>query len=254
MIRGLYTSAAGMLAETQRNDVLANNLANLMTSGYRQDTLAVGSFPSMLLSRLEPGRRPVEVGSVGGGVQVVEQRVSFLPGTVQETGVPLDLALSGDGFFVVQTAGDAGAAPSEAYTRQGHFGRTADGTLVTADGLPVLGENGVIQLNGRDVVVAEDGSVMVDGVAADRLRVVDFPDRQVLTKRGQALFTAPAGTTPTEVQSPQVRQGYLEMANVNPIEAVTEMMALVRSYEAGQRAIQAQDETLDRAVNEIARF
>ncbi len=248
MIRGLYTSAAGMLAELQRNDVLANNLANLTTSGYRQDKLAVGTFPAMLLSRLEPGQRPAEVGTVGGGVQVVEQRVSFLPGTVQETGLPLDLAITGDGFFVVQTP------DGEAYTRQGHFGRTADGTLVTADGLTVLGERGPVRVNGQDVRIAEDGSITVDGMAADRLRVVDFADRKVLAKRGQTLFTAPGGATPTAVEAPQVRQNYLEMANVNPIEAITEMIALVRGYEAGQRAIQAQDETLERAVSEIARF
>jgi len=248
MIRGLYTSAAGMLAELQRNDVVANNLANLTTSGYRQDRLAMGTFPAMLLSRIEPGQRPVEIGAVGGGVQVVEQRVSFLPGTVQATGLPLDLALSGDGFFAVQTP------DGEAYTRQGNFTRTADGTLVTADGLPVLGERGPIKVTGSDVRIAEDGSISSDGKVVDRLRVVDFADRGRLEKRGQALFTAPAGLTPTAVEAPQVQQGYLEMANVNPIEAVTEMIALVRSYEAGQRAIQAQDETLDRAVNEIARL
>lgn len=248
MIRGIYTSAAGMLVELQRNETVANNLANLTTSGYRQDKLSIGTFPAMLLNRLEPGARPTRIGTVGGGVQVVEQRVSFLPGQVQDTGLPLDLAITGDGFFVVQTDG------GEAYTRQGNLGRTADGTIVTSDGLPVLGERGPIRAAGKDIRVETDGSVFVDGTAVDRLRVIDFEDRRVLTKQGQALFVAPAGTTATAVAHPEVRQGYLEMANVNPIEAVTEMMALVRSYEAGQRAIQAQDETLERAVNEIARF
>ncbi len=248
MIKGLYTAASGMLAGLERNDIVANNLANLTTVGYRQDKLAVGTFPSMLLNRLEAGRRPAAVGTAGAGVQVVEERVSFLPGPVQETGVELDLALAGDGFFVVQNAG------GEAYTRQGNFSRAADGTLTTSDGLPVLGERGPIVINGRDVRVDADGTVAVDGTVVDKLRVVDFADRRVLVKQGQALFLAPAGTTPTVVGSPQVRQRYLEMANVNAIEAMAEMIALVRGYEAGQRAIQAQDETLDRAVNEIARF
>jgi flagellar basal-body rod protein FlgG len=242
-----------MLTELERNDVLANNLANLGTVGYRQDKLSVGTFPTMLLNRLEAGRRPAVIGPAGAGAQVVEQRVSFLPGTIQETTIPLDLALGEDGFFVVQNQG------GEAYTRQGHFSRQSDGTLVTADGLPILGERGPIKVNGTDVKIAEDGSVTVDGQAVDKLRVVDFQDRRVLEKRGQTLFVVAsgpngAGAVPTPLASPKVRQGYLEMANVNPIEAITEMIALVRSYEASQRAIQAQDETLDRAVNEIAKF
>ncbi len=258
MIRGLYTSASGMLVGQTRMEVLANNLANVDTPGYKKDTVLARAFPEMLLRRINdevpdpsrPGvdRRPV-IGRAGTGAGVDEIATLYGQGQIRDTANPYDLALAGEGFLAVQ------APAGERYTRQGSLARAADGRLVTRDGLEVLGEAGPIVIKGRDFQVAPDGRVFSGGEEVGRLRVVTFASTAGLRKEGNALFAATAESgAPTPIAGPGVVQGALERANVNPIQEMVEMITTLRAYEANQRAIQVQDESLGRAVNEVGRI
>ena len=150
MIRGLYTGAAGMLSETIRMDVVANNLANADKTAFKSDITVFKSFPQMLIRRLnDDGVRKFSLGSydtmpivgrLGTGVEVNEVYTNFEQGSLRETNNPFDFAIEGDGFFVVET--ERGLR----YTRNGSFLLDKDNYIVTKDGYKVLGENGYIKV------------------------------------------------------------------------------------------------------------
>lgn len=245
MIRGLYIAATGMLAEQTRADITANNLANLNTGGYKKDVAVFRSFPELLVQRIndpqDGGARPV-LGSLSGGAVVDEVLTSFAPGVLKETGQPLDLALEGGNFFVLQTP--AGLR----YTRNGAFTLDGEGYIVNSDGYRLLGENGPIQVRGQKIEVNRDGTVVVDGQPVDRLLLVSFANPRDLQKAGNNLFI---GVNPQPAVAGRVLQGYLEGSNVNAITEMIDMITIMRAYEANQRMIQAQDSILDKAVNQV---
>lgn len=246
MLRGLYVAAAGMLAEERRLDVVANNLANADTAGYKRAVAVAESPFALLLRRVGDGPVAAPVGPLGVGAAVTETAAIMTQGGLRPTGQPLDLALVGEGFFAVQTP--AGVR----YTRDGSFTLDAEGYLTTAAGHRVLGTAGPIKAAGAEVTVTAEGEVLVDGRSAGRLRLAAFPAGTALAREGDNLFRAPAGVTEQAARA-RVRAGYLELANVEPVREMVEMMAVMRAYEAAQRAVRAHDETLGRAVNDIAR-
>lgn len=254
MVRGLYIGASGMLMELRRTDVLANNLANAATNGYKRDELVEEDFPGLLLRRVNdstgpgpapPGRPPV-VGRLGLGATPVDAVTDWAAGPLTQTGNPLDLAVLGEGLFAVQTPNGV------RYTRDGAFTRNTQGLLVTEGGFPVLGERGPLQLPAGGVEVTPDGTVSVAGEKVDRLRLVRFPRGQRLTKEGNNFFSAPAAGQPVDATT-EVHQGVIERANVNTVREMIGLIASVRSYEANQKLIQMQDELLQKAVNEVGR-
>ena len=253
MLRGLYTSASGMLAESYRTDQLANDLANVNTNGYKRDQAVFRTFPQLLLSRIEeqptlslphgdipvPMNRPQLIGQLGPGVQLEGIFTNTQPGPLAQTGNALDFAISGDGYFVIQTP------QGQRLTRDGAFQINEEGSLVTYDGYSVLGTAGPIQIPGQ-VVIQEDGTVLSDNQVVDRLLIVGATD---LTKQGNNLFTgtiAPPGEY-------RVCQGFIEKSNVNSIRSMVELIEATRAYEANQKAIWAQDETLGKAIAEVGR-
>lgn len=253
MLRGLYTSASGMLAESMRVDQLANDLANVNTNGYKRDQAVFRTFPQLLLSRIGenstislphgeipvPMNRSQRIGQLGTGVQLERIYTNTQPGPLAETGNALDLAIVGDGYFVIQTP------QGQRLTRDGAFQLNSDGILVNYDGYAVMGTAGPIQILGQ-LLVQEDGTVLSDGQNVDRLLIVDAAD---LTKQGHNLFTgdpAPAGEY-------QIRQGFIERSNVNSVRSMVELIEATRAYEANQKAIWAQDETLGKAISEVGR-
>lgn len=245
MLRGLYTAASGMIAQGTRNDVIANNLANVDTAGFHRDAARIGSFPEMLLSRQEQ-REVTPVGTLGTGARIVDIRASFVPGQLQTTNNPLDVALVGSGFFAIETP------VGNQYTRDGRFTINSYGWLTTIDGSRVLGERGPIHIgDGTEVEINSEGIVSVDGTALDRLLVVEFPDRYGLMKQGSNRYLAtPEAGQPFRFRS-QIAQGSIEMANVNLVREMVNMIEVQRAYEANQKVVQAFDETLGKAVNEI---
>jgi flagellar basal-body rod protein FlgF len=224
MERGLYIAASGMMAEQVRQDLIAHDLANASTSGYKPDRVASKSFGAMLLSDTTDG---TPVGSLGLGTQIDKQVTDMSSGPLRDTGEPLDFAVEGDGFFTVRTAGGV------RYTRDGQFAASARGTLVTTAGDDVLGPGGA------PVRIGTDGKV-----ATTDLGVVSLTNA---ARQGDNLFTGTAGGAAPGT----VRAGALEGSAVNPVTTMVDMMSSLRAFESGQRVITTIDSTLQKAANQV---
>ena len=224
MERGLYIAAAGMVAEMVRQDQIANDLANAATPGYKADRSQQRSFSDLLLENTKTGE---QVGKLGQGPIITKEVTDLTPEALKSTGEPLDLAIAGPGYFAVQTS--AGVR----YTRNGAFKANAAGELTDQLGNKVLGTDR------KPVKVNADGTVDAAKVGAFALTNVK--------KAGDSNFTGTAaGAAPGEVQS-----GYLEGSGVDAGRTMVDMMASLRAYEAGQKAIQTIDSTLQLASNQV---
>jgi flagellar basal-body rod protein FlgF len=224
MDRGLYIAASGMLAEQIRQDQIANDLANAATPGYKSDRTSQRTFGDLLLANSQTGQT---VGPQSTAVQVDRIETDFTPNPARDTGEPLDFAIVGEGFFAVQTA------RGTRYTRNGQFQADAQGRLVTAQGDPVLDRNG------RAITAAADGKVdprMLGVVALTNPR-----------KQGDNLVTG----TPAGAATGTVRSGALESSGADAARSMVDMIASMRAFEAGQKVIQAIDETLGQAATKV---
>ncbi len=248
MVSGLRTAASAMDAQTERLAVLANNLANVTAAGYKADH---PEFFQLLTSPRAAG----SVSPTGPAAPLpqspgeVQTRTDFTPGPLRETGNPLDLALEGPGFFVVRGPG------GQRLTRSGTFTRSASGQLATHDGLPVVGADGqplTLPPGGR-IEVDERGQVSVDGAQIGGLLIVEPENLDRLQKEGGTRFVAPPDLPLPPARAASVRQGAIELSNVNPILTLVEMIDALRVYEAAQRTARGVDDTLRRAVNEVGR-
>jgi len=245
MIKGIYTAASGMMAETWRTDTIANNLANVSTAGFKRDVTVTKDFHDLVVQRISDGQGQPVIGRMGAGVLVDQNYTVQAAGSVRATDNALDLAIEGRGFFAVQTP--AGIR----YTRNGAFVENRDGELVTQDGYQVLGRNGPVQVQGNSVVVTPEGRVLIDGEERDQIRVVAFADERLMAKEGNSLFTA--GGQVERPATGTVRQGFLEMSNVNPVAEMVNLIASYRAYELNAKVVQTHDELLDKAVNAVAK-
>ena len=239
MIKGIYTSAAGMQSRIVEEEITSNNLANVNTTGFKKDGI---NFRKVLDGSLVMMNQD-------GISEAHEVRVNFGQGELSPTQNALDVALDGDGFFVVLTE------DGEAYTRNGNFMVDSEGMLVTSLGHKVLGEAGPIQLFPGAVEIRESGEIFQNDALVDQFELVDFADGSSLRKQGEGLF-APSdnGAETVDVEGTMVRQGYLEDSNVNAISEMVKLITIAKIFQVGQKAIQAQDRTLDRAVNSIGRY
>jgi flagellar basal-body rod protein FlgF len=173
----------------------------------------------------------------------------FTSGAIRETGRPLDVALEGEGLFVVQTA------RGERYMRAGNLTLDSAGQLVTQGGDLVVGEAGPITIPPGDVAIGEDGTISVNGQNVDRLKVVTFVNPQTsLIKEGGSLFVATGQGTPVEANNPRVHQGALEMSNVNPVSELVAMMQNSREFESLQKSMTMMREIGRRVTTEIGRI
>ena len=263
MWRGLYTATAGMITETTRTAVIANNLANVNTAGYKRDRALDREFEPMLIRRINDtekmkitdfkgfslDRRAPIVGMLGLGSYTQEIATDHAQGVMMTTGNPYDLAISGEGYFMVETPDGV------RYTRNGSFYRAANGNLVTSDGRNVLDTQGRplnIPETATGVVVNQRGDMYADGQLVGTLGFVQFNDRRAVLKQGDSLYYAQEGVRPAPATG-MVEQGVLERANSN---VVSEMVALInnyRVYEADSKAVTTQDTMLDHSVNEVGR-
>lgn len=240
MIRGLYVAAEGMAARQKAQDVLAANLANVNTNGFRADRPVFETAFQRLLYRVE-GTASQPIGMLSSGALLATTYTDLQPGPLMRTGNPLDVAIEGEGYFAVRTP--AGTR----YTRNGAFALNAEGLLVTREGFPVLGMQGEIRApRNATLQISEDGVVRIDGKEADRLLIV----QGALRKDTDGWLVG--NTTP--IANPRLAVGTLEGSNVNIVREMVEMIEHLRAYETHQKSIQSQDETLARAINEIARI
>lgn len=227
MDSGFYAACTALMARSQTLDLVANNLANVSTPGYRAQH---DSFSSLLASSsrasLSGLNQAVNDYSVLGGGQL-----DLSQGSLERTGNPLDLALQGSGFFAVQTAG------GPVFTRDGNFHVSPKGLLITSAGDPVLGSNNrPIPILGAPATISPDGTISVNGALAGQLKIVDFPAGTPLQSIGKDYYSAPDKTA---IPAPQtsVQQGMLENSNVNAVASSIELITVQRYAELMQRAL-----------------
>lgn len=249
MNRGLYIAATGMLTQRKKMNVLVNNIANADTYGYKSDKLLTRSFEETLLERrdaLDAAGADTQIGLLGSGVHIDEVVTTYLQGSLDQTELATDLAITGEGFFVVQTPNGI------RYTRNGNF-TISNGNLVTAEGYTVLGTGGgAINVKNGNFTVASNGEIAVDGAAAGQLQIVRFANTGALTKEGNCYFVN-TGAAPAADEESTVVQGYLEVSDVNLADTMVEVIKVTRLYDTNQRILTAIDETLQKACNEIGR-
>lgn len=229
--------AQGLVVQTRRQEVIANNLANGNTPGFLRDTVAVEA-----------------AGDGGGRNALPAPRIAAVgarpaPGGMRATGNPLDIAVSGEAYLTVQSADGA------RLSRGGTFTRTADGTVVDPAGRPLLGQGGPLQLTGSRIEISPSGVVSVDGSPVDTLAVRSLAPEARLQKTPDGLLWPAGGEA--ELATPEsfgVFQGYQEDSSVNPVSEMVEMITVMRAYEAGVRTVQALDDALGLAGERLARL
>jgi len=261
MIRGLYTSALGMTTQMQRMDVVSNNIANVNTTGFKRDGVAAHSFSCRMghrvddpvangILRLMGNTRPV--GRMSPGVFIDEVFTDFVTGGFRETGNPLDIAIAGSGFFAVTVTNPDGTF-QEKFTRDGNFTIAADGTIMDMAGARLQNVDGDnIVVPSGNIIIGSDGRLLVNDEYIATIRIVDIANPTSLRKtRGN--YWAVTDETELTAFNGRIEQGFLENSNVQAVREMVELVALHRAYEANSRMVQIHDETLGRAVNEIAR-
>jgi len=252
MVYGIYHSAAGLQVNQYRQEVLANNLANAATVGFKHDLTVVRE--RQVESRegpSDPSWSNRLLDEMSGGSLVAPTYTTFEQGENEITGNPLDVAIAGDGFFVV------GDGNQERYTRDGRFVVNRKGELVTAAGnRPVQGEAGrpvVVPAGARGRVrIDANGQVRAGDTVCGRLRTVDFPDKSLLRKTGGNLFEA-LGVEPINADV-ELRPRTIERSTVDPARTMVSMIEVARAYQFNATLLGLADSTLGRAVNDIARI
>jgi flagellar basal-body rod protein FlgF len=252
MVYGIYQSAAGMIVNQYRQSVLANNLANLDTVGFKSDLTAVRE--RKVEARANPAgasRSDRILDRMTGGLLVAPTYTSFEQGHIEFTEGKLDIAIDGDGFLAVDDGGQT------RYTRDGRLAVNRDGVLVTiAGGRPVLDEQGnpisvPTDARGR-LEIHAGGQVEAGGTSFGRIGMVQFADRSRLCKAGSNLFDARGAKA--QAVPPQFRTNSIESSTVDPTRAMVSMIEVSRSYELNANLVSLADTTLGRAVNDIGRI
>lgn len=256
MVRGLYTAYTGMINQQKRLDTVTNNLANASTTGFKREGLTSKSFDQMLTVKLNDLSVPYlneGIGKMSLGVKIGENYTDYSQGSFKETGNTYDLALAGNGFFTISYTDKKGNT-SEKYTRDGEFTMDSEGYLRTLEGDYVQGEGGniMIPVETSEVSIRDNGDIYADGEYVDSLRIVDFEDYNNIEKFGENLYNVVDGATETE-STAAVKQGYLEMSNINVVKEMVEMITISRAYESNQKLIQTEDDMLDKSVNQIGK-
>ena len=279
MIRGIFTSASGMKVMQSKLDIISNNLANVDKTGYKKDIAIMKAFPDIQVRRkMDDGlvvfplgsydKMPF-VGRLGTGVELNESFTVYSQGNLKETNNDFDFALEGKGFFTIETE------KGERYTRNGTFTIDKDSYLVTKDGLKVLSETGYIQIKKNNFIIDKQGNIYQNGEYAldperlvqkdenewrdlefvGRLKIVRFPRERELRREGNSMYYEDEFTGPAyiaeENERPEILQGFIESANVNPVTEMVQMIEVQRNYEANQKAILSHDQLLNKVINEV---
>ena len=247
MDNSLLVSLSHQLASYRAMDVIANNIANVSTPGFKREAAKFEEFVTMMQpAEGQEGLQPVSFVKDAGVMRDANQ------GNLEQTGGAYDVAIAGAGYFAVQTP--AGMR----YTRDGHFSLDANGNLVTGQGYQVQGDGGAITItpNDGEISIAPDGTVssVVNGVGNQlaKLKLVDFPDAAALIKQGSNLYsTTQTPTTPANVS---VRQGALEASNVQPVIEISHMIEVMRAYEATANLSKSQEDMMRQAIEKLGQM
>lgn len=252
MIYGLYVSATGVLANSYRQDVIANNLANAESVGFKRDFAVFQEqrTEARLRGLLPGGHSHSVLEGLGGGLRVMPTFVDHSGGDPEETGNPLDVAIQGGGYFRVEDG------KKTVLTRDGRFGVNRQGYLILAGGgQRVLDEKGLpIKLEGGFAAAIEsDGGVSQNGEVVAKIGLVDVADRSKLSKRGDGMFEYGGGGRLGEGAG-TLKSGYVERSNAEPTTELTALLDAQRQLEANANLIRYQDQTLARLVNDVGKI
>ncbi len=260
MNHGIYTITSGALATEKRFQIVANNLANVNTIGFKKQTIA---FASMLpLDKTESEVKKNYPEEIRKGVFNTFPftditKTDFSEGYIKETGNKLDFAISGKGFFMVKDGNG-----NIKFTRNGNFKINKDGFLVNSNGEQVLDEKyNSIKLNigtAKYIYVDEKGNIFVDNNLIGKMAIMDFDDYSVLQRAGYTDFIINPKIKPRPMPRPskdyELQQGYLEGSNVNVVRQMVTLIEVQRHYQADQKVITTIDNQLDaKAVNDVGR-
>ncbi|HMK61513.1 MAG TPA: flagellar hook-basal body protein [Dissulfurispiraceae bacterium] len=241
MYKGIYTAITGSNLKMMELDHIANNLANISTNGYKRTSFSSRLYPIIEgLSQTMPAKLP----EARAMAWTSQYSIDAGQGMLQMTGNPLDTAINGEGFFVVDVDG------STNYTRNGSFTVDKEGFLVTSGGHKIIGESGKPIKIGKDIksapVISADGTVTVEGNIVGKLKTVKITDVKYVS---DSLFTGKeAGQT-----KPEIKQGSIERSNVNPVRELVAMITAEREFQSLQQTIRAFDQLSQRAASEIAK-
>ncbi|GHS92865.1 flagellar basal-body rod protein FlgF [Synergistales bacterium] len=269
MNRGLYAACSAMLVQETNLDVVANNLANVDTVGFRRRTSANAEF-SALFDRIEKVSEDGEtkimtvapfnmnwkgkqtIGSMGLAATYSQSFMDSHPGVVRTTNNPFDVAISGEGFFAVQDG-----QGNTFYTRQGNFQLNADGNLVTLDGFTLQGDGGEIAVgDASQAKILSSGQVWADGEIVGQLTLFTFENptflQQVSKNNLQANENSGAPIA-VPIEEIKLSDGAVEMSNVSVVEEMTRMIEAQRAYEAASKALTTHDETTGKLITSYSR-
>jgi flagellar basal body rod protein FlgG len=251
---GMYLSASGVASSAYRQDVIANNLANSQTAGFKRTLALIQERRPEAIEQGRPDLTGEPFDNIPGGLFVAPTRLDLTQGALERSDSPLHVALFGEGFFAVRDGTQV------RLTRNGNFTLDSRGRLVTGDG---SGRH-VLDIRQRpirldiarlsDTTVGNDGTISVDGQAVARLGVFDVTDRRRLVPVGGTMFAAPPGETLRRSRETRVQPGYLELANVDPTSELTQLLEAQRQLEANANMIRYQDQSLGRLVNEVGKI
>jgi flagellar basal-body rod protein FlgG len=247
--------------QEKRMEILANNMANVNTFGFK------GDRPVFKIAAADDGSPPggagVDASTAPGNILPLNTlsrmqnnilsfkgvKTDFSQGELRQTGNKLDLALKGSGLFTLSTP------QGTRYTRNGNFTLNERGLLVTHEGYPVLGESGPIKLEGEHVTIRRDGAIMVGDAEVDSLKIAETSHSGSLRKVGENQFEATGSPLPTkDAAEVEVIQGFLESSNVNIIKEMVTLIEVSKAYESYQKVVQSLNEALSKSVNEIGRL
>jgi flagellar basal-body rod protein FlgF len=233
MNKGIYIALSGAIQKARHMDVFAQNIANANTSGFKRGTL---SFKDHMV----PTDNPNNVESKARVMTEKSQEIiDFSNGTQRKTGNPLDVAISGEGFFVLE---------GNRYTRNGNFHMDNEGNLLDSNGIKVLGDGGNLTLSGSKIDITSTGEVIVDDISVGKLGIVNFTDKSVLRKTDGGFFIS---DEEGEEVDAVISQGYLEESNVNVVRELVEMIRSEREFESYQKMIRIFDDAAGMSIRDL---
>jgi len=242
MISGLYAGATNMMGQGEYQAIIARNLANINTVGYKKN---VAIFESYVTGADKQEQKQEQEASKGSGSTLGKVATDFSQGVLNYTGNDLDIAVKGDGFFEVQTKNGI------LYTRKGSFTLSRDRTIVTPEGWALMSYRGAIQIpkNAQSITIKADGVVSVDGKDINKLRVVDFSKPEDFEPVGGSAYKLSKNAQPPGDSTDfEIAHGYLEKSNVNAIDEMVNMIANMRNHQYGYKSTESINESLKKLI------
>jgi flagellar basal-body rod protein FlgF len=231
----------GMLNDVERLRIISQNLANVGTVGYKRQIAVTQPF-DLQLQGATAARAAGEAGPVVVGYS------DRTPGTLAHTGNPLDLAIEGDAYFVVERG------QQEVLTRQGTLRLDGEGRLVSVGGHPVMTTSGAVRLTGAAPAIGPEGDIRDNGGLVGQLKVMSVSNPESMIELGNGMFAPSEGTTLEAATSARIRQGYTETANVTAMNEMIGLIDAVRHFETSQKLLKGYDGMLERALSDLGSF